>query len=226
MQEREEVAYFMRRLYRQGLTTCSGGNISCRIGEDCVAITASKLDKAELRAAGVGLVKLVGGSNLTPELGLSIETGMHLAIYRQRPSLRAIVHAHPVTASAFCATRGASLDTTLTAEAYALLGLPAWIPYALMGSEELAAAVAAGMGDSVCLLLENHGVVAVGENLLTAFDRLELLEVAAQHTLILRQLGGASPLDAAKRRELDAFVGRAQSRAQDRPTYDKESNRT
>ncbi|HQL09126.1 MAG TPA: class II aldolase/adducin family protein, partial [Lentisphaeria bacterium] len=82
-EEREQVAYFMRRLYRQGLTTTSGGNISCRVGDGCVAITASKLDKAELAASGVGVVELDGGGNLTPELGLSIETGMHLAIYRR-----------------------------------------------------------------------------------------------------------------------------------------------
>lgn len=210
-EEREQVAYFMRRLYRQGLTTTSGGNISCRVGDGCVAITASKLDKAELAASGVGVVALGGGGNLTPELGLSIETGMHLAIYRRRPDVQAIVHAHPVTASAFCAVRGVELDTTLTAEAYALLGRPAFIPYALMGTDDLATRAAAGMGDSVCLLLENHGVLAVGDTLLAAFDRLELLEVAARHTLIVRQLGGVSPLDATKIRELDHFVGRAQS---------------
>ncbi|NMA45766.1 MAG: class II aldolase/adducin family protein [Lentisphaerae bacterium] len=210
-EERGQVAYFMRRLYRQGLTTTSGGNISCRVGDGCVAISASKLDKGELAATGVGVVELAGGANLTPELGLSIETGMHLAIYRQRPDVQAIVHAHPVTAGAFCAIRGVELDTTLTAEAYALLGRPVFIPYALMGTEELATRVATGIGAAVCLLLENHGVLAVGDTLLAAFDRLELLEVAARHTLIVRQLGGVSPLDAAKLRELDHFVGRAQS---------------
>ena len=209
--EREQVAYFMRRLYRQGLTTTSGGNISCRVGEDCVAITASKLDKAELAAAGVGVVELASGRTLTPELELSIETGMHVAIYRRRPDVQAIVHAHPVTASAFSAVRGVEVDTTLTAEAYALLGRPAFIPYALMGTADLATRVSAGVGDSVCLLLENHGVLAVGGTLLAAFDRLELLEVAARHTLIVRQLGGVSPLDTAKMKELDHFVGRAQS---------------
>lgn len=208
---RGQVAYFMRRLYRQGLTTTSGGNISCRVGDGCVAISASKLDKGELAAAGVGVVELAGGGNLTPELGLSIETGMHLAIYRQRPDVQAIVHAHPVTASAFCAVRGVEVDTTLTAEAYALLGRPVFIPYALMGTDELAGQVAAGIGTAVCLLLENHGVLAVGDTLLAAFDRLELLEVAARHTLIVRQLGGVRPLDAAKIRELDHFVGRTQS---------------
>ena len=121
--EREQVAYFMRRLYRQQLTTTSGGNISCRIANgDIVAITASKLDKCELLADGVGLVAMDGAS-LTPELNLSIETGMHLAIYRARPDVTAIVHAHPATATAFCAVKK-PLDTRLTAEAYAILGKP------------------------------------------------------------------------------------------------------
>lgn len=206
--EREQIAYFMRRLYRQGLTTTSGGNISCRCSAGRVAITASKLDKAELAAAGVGVVALGSGECLTPGLSLSIETGMHLAIYRRQPAVQAIVHAHPVTASAFCAVRGVALETTLTAEAYALLGTPTFIPYALMGTDDLATRVADGMGESVCLLLENHGVLAVGTTLLEAFDRLELLEVAARHTLIVRQLGGKSALDEAKLRELDVFAGR------------------
>ncbi len=204
---REQVAYFMRRLYRQGLTTTSGGNISVRCDDELVAITASQSDKGEQTAEQVGLVTLAG-ERLTPELKLSIETGMHLAIYRACPDVRAIVHAHPATASAFCASE-TPIDTRLTAENYALLG-PAipMVPYAIMGSEKLAELTAQYAQQAPCVLLKNHGVVATAATLLSAFDRLELVENAAQLTLAVAQLGKPVHLTADQQRELDRFMGR------------------
>ena len=99
-EEREAVAYFMRRLYRQFLTTTSGGNISCRTADGNIVITASQSDKGEQSPDKVGIVTM-NGENLTPHLKLSIETSMHLAIYRTRQDINAIVHAHPVTATLF-----------------------------------------------------------------------------------------------------------------------------
>ena len=206
--ERGQVAYFMRRLYRQGLTTTSGGNISCIMPEGVMAITASQWDKCEIQADGIGLVNMEDGHSLTPELKLSIETEMHLEIYRKRPDVKAIVHAHPVTATAFCAMDKA-IDTHLTAEAYALLGEPVWIPYALMGTSQLAHNVAACMkAPCVCGLMENHGVLALGPTLLAAFDRLELLEAAARQTVITAQMNSIHQLTKEQLKELDAFVGR------------------
>lgn len=203
---REAVSYFMRRLYRQGLTTTSGGNISARIDDHCVAISASKSDKAELRPDQVGIVAM-DGTNLTPGLALSIETGMHLAIYRVRPDVKAIVHAHPPVASAFCAT-AVPINAHLTAEAYAIVGNPAFLAYACMGTQALAETVATGMATAVTALLENHGALAVGVSLLEAFDRLEVLEVAAKHTLITRQLGSVRDIEGERLQELDRLMGR------------------
>ncbi|MBR5025044.1 MAG: class II aldolase/adducin family protein [Victivallales bacterium] len=203
---RNQVAYFMQRLYRHGLTTTSGGNISCRTPEGHVAISASKFDKGELTAEGVGVVTL-DRKLLTPGIPLSIEVGIHLDIYRKRPEIMAIVHAHPVTATAFCASK-VKLDTHLTAEAYAILGDPVFIPYELMGTPKLAERVSNAMQTAACGLMENHGVITVGKTLLEAFDRLEVLEVAARHSLIVAQLGQASPLTPEQIVELDHFVGR------------------
>ncbi|NLF16318.1 MAG: class II aldolase/adducin family protein [Lentisphaerae bacterium] len=205
--ERDQVAYFMRRLYRQGLTTTSGGNLSCRAGEAHVVLTPSAIDKGEMQAEQVGILTLAG-VNETPELRPSIEAAMHLAIYRSHPEVRAIVHAHPVTASFFCAC-AEGIDTHLTAEAYALLGDPVMAEYARMGTADLAAAVSAGVARGVCVLLRNHGVLTVGDTLLQAFDRLEVLEVAARQTLMARPACMVRRLDPAQRRELDRFMGRA-----------------
>ncbi|MBQ9337415.1 MAG: class II aldolase/adducin family protein [Lentisphaeria bacterium] len=203
--ERTETAAFMRRLYRQFLTTTSGGNISCRLPDGNIAITASQSDKAEQRPETVGIVSPDGGS-LTPELKLSIETGMHLAVYRARPDVNAIVHAHPVTATFFTVT-DRPIDLCLTAEAYAVVGSVVRIPYALMGTPELAAAVAAHLRDCDCGLMDNHGVITLGKTLLSAFDKMELLECAAKQTLMACTLP-ARELTLAQLDELDRFAGR------------------
>ena len=203
--EREQVAYFMRRLYRQFLTTTSGGNISCRTSDGNIAITASQSDKCEQQAETVGIITL-DGKSLTPELKLSIETGMHLAIYRERPDVSAIVHAHPVTATFFCTTKQ-NINMHLTAEAYAVAGDVVRIPYALMGSSELAELAAANMKHADCGLMENHGVIALAKTLLSAFDKMELLESAAKQTLMSYTLPARS-LSEEQLRELDRFMGR------------------
>ena len=204
--EREEVASFMRRLYRQFLTTTSGGNISCRVADGNIVITASQSDKGEQRPEHVGIVT-PDGTSLTPHLKLSIETGMHLAIYAARPDVMAIVHAHPVTATLFTAADSIPLNMHLTAEAYAVAGETVMIPYALMGSEALAANVAEKMRDHDCGLMENHGVITLGKTLLQAFDRMELLECAAKQT-VMSQLIPCRNLTKERLEELDRFVGR------------------
>ncbi len=88
-QTKEDVAYFMRRLYDQRLTTTSGGNISFRM-EDQVFITPSQTDKATITAEEIGVLS-ISGENQTPHLKPSMESKMHLAIYHLRPDVKAIV---------------------------------------------------------------------------------------------------------------------------------------
>ena len=196
----------MRRLYRQFLTTTSGGNISCRTPDGNIVITASQSDKGEQTKENVGIVT-PEGENLTKELKLSIETNLHLAIYKVRKDVNAIVHAHPVTATFFCAAKACELNTRLTAEAYAVAGDVVKIPYALMGTQELAELTAEKMRFYNCGLMENHGVITVGKDLLTAFDRMELLENAAKQTIMAHTIG-ANSLSEEQLDELDRYTGR------------------
>jgi len=89
--ERKEVARFMRRLYKHGLTTTSGGNISLKISDDLIAITPSATDKGSMKWKEVGLLTMEG-ENLTPDLKPSIESEMHLSIYRKKPSKPLCTH--------------------------------------------------------------------------------------------------------------------------------------
>lgn len=198
--ERKEVAMFMRRLYKHGLTTTSGGNISQKISDDLIAITPSATDKGNMKWTEIGLMTLKG-ENLTPDLKPSIETEMHLSIYRKR-EVKAIVHAHPVFATAFTAMKN-RINIKLTAEACAILQEPFVVPYALMGTKKLAESVADNIDKSDILLLENHGILTVGDTLLQAFDKIEVLENAARMTLIVDFAGKKKSLSKEKIKEIE-----------------------
>jgi L-fuculose-phosphate aldolase len=180
--ERASVAAMMTRLYNCRLTTTSGGNISFRLNDDLFCITPSKLDKANLQADQIAIVAF-SGENLTPHLGLSIEHEMHRQALIVRPEMRAVVHAHPCYASAFTAMKR-PINTRLLAESWFLLEEPAMASYERMGTTVLAAVVAASLKSSKVVLMENHGVIAVGATLLEAFDLIEVLENSAKMTFI------------------------------------------
>jgi L-fuculose-phosphate aldolase len=198
---RKEVARFMRRLYRQGLTTTSGGNISLKVSEDTILITPSATDKGQMKWKEVGIMSILG-ENLTPDLKPSIESALHLGIYKKNSEVLAIVHAHPVFASSFTAMK-CTINTSLTAEARAICGEPKFVPYALMGSSELADVTAENASEADVMLLENHGILTTGKTLLSAFDKLEVLENAAKMTLIVELTGKKKSLSPSRLRELD-----------------------
>ncbi len=199
--EKKEVAYFMQRLYEQKLTTCSGGNISFKIDDENILITPSQLDKARLTASQIGIMSLEG-ENHTPELKPTMESGMHLSIYKKRPDVKAIVHAHPIYATSFSATNK-KVNCKLTGEARFVIGEPAYTKYALMGSEELAGIVSEATLNANVVVMKNHGVLAVGESLLQAFDRLEVFEASAKITLISGLLGEHNNLSTEELKAID-----------------------
>lgn len=194
-QQRVEVAACMTRLYERGLTTTSGGNISLRLDRAHFCITASGKDKASLTADDIAVADF-DGKNLTPHLKMSIENGIHRLVLLARPDMNAVVHAHSLYASAFSAIRPREgetnpVDTALIAESWFLLGNAGYVPYHKQGSGALAEAVADASRTYDVMLMENHGVVAVGRTLIEAFDRIEVFENAARMTYITRTLAAA-----------------------------------
>ena len=197
----------MNRLYAQGLTTTSGGNISLRTANDRILLTPSATDKGRMTAEQIAEIGM-DGTNHTPGLKPSGETSMHLEIYKRRPDVKAIVHAHPPMASVF-AVAEKKLNVRLIAESYAILGEPAVAPYALTGTQELADHVAGTLPKGTsCVLMKNHGALTVGTTLLEAFDRMEVLENAAKINLYAHQLGGVNELSSEQCADLDHWVKR------------------
>lgn len=207
MRERElkaEVALTIGRLYQRGLTTATGGNVSARYGS-LMLITPSGKDKAALTADDIARVDIKTGENLTPEFKLSIESSMHRALYLSRPDCMAICHSHPTTSSLFTATKE-EIRTDLIAESWYLLGKVIKVPYALMGSKELAENVSRLASEGDVFLLENHGVLTLGKTLLNAFDKIECLEQAAKMTVIAKGFT-LSPLNTERKAEIDLMKG-------------------
>jgi L-fuculose-phosphate aldolase len=208
--EREQVAYFMRRLYNRGLTTSSGGNLSLRVGDSHVLLTPSALDKGELVADQV-LLATLDGENLSPHLKPTIETSMHLAVLRARPDIRAVVHAHPAFATSFaCVDR--ELDTALTSEIYMHVPKIGCAPFATPGTDALGHVVAGALADVDVALMRNHGVIAVGQTMFKAFDLLESTESFARTSFIAHLISDPShpvlTISAPELRAIDLVCGR------------------
>ncbi len=192
-EEKRAVAETMRRLYSRGLTTATGGNVSMRRG-NLIFITPSSLDKSSLSADDIAVVDLDTGENLTPDKKLSIETWMHAAVYSSRRDVGAVVHSHPTFSSLYSASSD-SINTHIIAEAYYLLDEVIKVPYALMGSRMLAEYVGKSVVKGSAFLLENHGALTVGKDMLSAFDRMEVLEQSAKMTYLSNGLKDRCNLD-------------------------------
>ena len=201
---KKEVAYFMRRLYKKNLTTTSGGNISYKYDNDTVLISPSELDKARIKGKQIGVITM-GGKSLSPDIKFSIETDMHLSIYRKRPDIKAIIHAHPPVSTSFTAMNK-SINCKLIAESYFILGTPQIAPYALMGTQSLANIVSEKAIHTNVILMQNHGIICLGKSLLEAFNKIEILEASAKMTLITELMKDIRQLTPEQIKEIDKLT--------------------
>jgi L-fuculose-phosphate aldolase len=191
---REELVATMDRIYRYHMTTTSGGNLSILDPDGSIWITPSRVDKGSLRPADVVRVRADGTKEgLHPP---SSEFPFHREIYRRRPDIKAIVHAHPGALVAFSIVRRLP-ETRVQTHAHNLCGKIAYAAYACPGSQELGDKIAESFaGGADCVMLENHGVVIGGRDLAEAFQRFETLEFVAQTVIRASALGELRTLEA------------------------------
>jgi L-fuculose-phosphate aldolase len=204
-EDRILVATYMKRLYKTGLTTSTGGNISRRVGENLLLITPSQKDKSNLKPYDICFANFTG-ENLTPKFKCSMELGMHIAIYKQREDINSICHAHPTFASAYSFS-DKHINSSLSGEMRALCGEIFKADYALMGTNELAENVAEKVRQSNVILLENHGALTLGTSLNQAFERMEILEKIAKSNFLLNIIQGSKNLPAKDIEEIDELFG-------------------
>jgi len=167
-------------LVRDGYIRGLGGNVSMLVeGEDVVVVTPSQREYNTLAVDDICVVDLdlkpVDDNGLKP----SVETGMHAAVYRNRRDVGAVVHTHQVYASVF-----AIINTPIPAlfdEVASTIGpLVEVVPYGLSGSPQLLENVVSKLGSrGNCYILQNHGILALGADLMKAKRAAELLEKCA-----------------------------------------------
>ena len=191
---REELCQVCRLLYQRGYTVGHDGNVSLRLGEDQILVTPSGVGKGRLRPEM--LVKCtLSGEVLEGDRHPSSETPMHLMVYRERPDVRAVVHAHPPMATAFAVCRRP-------------LGELPVAPFALPSTREVPDSVRPFVRDHSAVLLANHGALAWGPDLWSAFDRMETVEQTARIYANVQLLGGGVELTEAQTAALLGLAGR------------------
>ena len=182
------------------------GNVSVRISDATVLITPAGMRKGDIEVEDLILVDR-RGSVVEGRGRASTETGMHLRIYQLRPDVRAVAHAHPPVATGFAAA-GIALTECVLPEVIVGLGQVPLTRYATPGTPELSDSLDPVIRDHDAWLLQNHGAVAVGEDVLSAYQRLETVEHSARILLVARLLGGPDPLTRTQVDELLAARGR------------------
>ena len=200
-QARRDIIEAGRRLYLKGFAAANDGNISARVSENEIWATPSGVSKGFMTEDM--LVKLdLEGNILEGNMRPSSEIRMHLAIYRASPVIGGVVHAHPPASTAFAAA-GLPIDTALVQEAVVSLGVILVAPFAMPGSRELAEGVAPLALEYNGALLEHHGAVAWGCDVMQALYRIESMEHCAMIALYARMLGNLRPMTQA---QIDALI--------------------
>ena len=191
-QDRETLCQVCLLLYQRGYVVSNDGNVSVRIGEDQVLITPSGVSKGRLTPDMLVVCDLEGRV-LAGRLHPSSESAMHLLVYRERPDVRAVVHAHPPMATAFAICRRPLAQHYLT-ETISGLGEVPVAPFALPSTSQVPDSLRPYVAGCNGALLANHGAIAWGRDLWHAFDRMEQVEQTAKIFALVHQLGGGVEL--------------------------------
>ncbi|ABP66481.1 class II aldolase/adducin family protein [Caldicellulosiruptor saccharolyticus DSM 8903] len=188
----EQIVMIMERIYGYGMTTTSGGNISIMDENGDIWITPSGIDKGSLKPDDIVLVRSNG--EIVGKHKPSVELPFHEVIYRSRPDIKAIIHAHPPAIMAFSLARKIP-NTKLILNVHLVCGEVELVDYALPGSTALGQKIADAFKRGInTAVLANHGIVVGAENLFKAFMAFETLDFCAQLEIRARAIGNPKAL--------------------------------
>ena len=188
VQIKQDIVEIGRRIWMRGYVAANDGNISVRMGPDEFLCTPTGVSKGFMTPEMIikvnGSGELLGG-NFRP----SSEIKMHLGVYRDRPDVNAVVHAHPPISTAF-AVAGIPLTKAVLPEVVISLGGIPLTEYGTPSTDEIPKAIAKYLQEYDAFLLENHGALTVGSDVFNAYFKMETMEHFATISLAARQLGG------------------------------------
>ena len=189
---KQDIVEVGRRIWLRGYVASNDGNISARIGPNEFLCTPTGVSKGFMTPEMI--IKVNGvGEQLSGSLKPSSEIKMHLSVYRDRPDVNAVVHAHPPISTAF-AVAGIPLSKQILPEVVISLGEIPLTEYGAPSTDEIPQAIAGFLKDHDAFLLENHGALTLGTDVYNAYYKIETMEHFATISLAARQLGGEREL--------------------------------
>ncbi len=190
---RKVIVEVGRLMYERSYVVGSDGNVSIRLDENRLMASPTMTSKGRMTEDSLAITDIDG--NALNEKRASSELEMHILIYRMRPDVKAVCHAHPPHGSAFAAA-GLPIDKPILSEVILTLGCVPLTNYGTPSTVELTDAMKPFVEHHNALLMANHGAVAYGNDLWQAFDRMETLEHTAKIAILAKALGGANDLPA------------------------------
>src|SRR5687767_13433537 len=197
---KEQMCEIGRRIWLKGFCAGNEGNHSYRIGPDRVLCTPTGISKGFLKPDDICTVDMEG-KQVAGTRKRTSEILMHLAIYKARPDVRAVIHSHPPHATAF-AVAGVELPTCIHPEAEVFLGAVKTAKYVTPGDTRLGESILPYVKDSNTILLQSHGVVCFHPDMEQAYYQLEIVDAYARILLLAKQVGSIRPLGADEMKEL------------------------
>jgi len=190
---RRDLITVCHLMYERSYVVSSDGNVSVRLDDGRILATPTMTCKGRMTDDLIAVTD-IDGKKLN-ERKASSELAMHLLIYRERPDVKAVCHAHPPHGTAF-AVAGLAIDQPILSEVILTLGCVPLASYGTPSTDELTQQMQPLVKHHNALLMANHGAVAYGSDLWQAWDRLETLEHTAKIAILSRMLGGSKNLPA------------------------------
>ncbi len=191
-EHRQDIVEVGKLVWQKGWVAANDGNITVRLDDDRVLCTPTGVCKAMMHPDDL-IICDMNGKKLAGTKERTTEIEMHLTVYRLRPDIRGVVHAHPPVATGYAAA-GRSLNLALLPEVVIGLGCVPLAGYGLPGTPELTEPMLPLIPKYDALLMGNHGAVCYGEDVYRAFFRMETVEHFARISLVAELLGGAKVL--------------------------------
>ena len=180
-------------MYDRGLTASNDGNISAKAGADTIMITATGACKGRMDRGQLSTISIQTGEIIDGSLAPSSETDIHLATYRNRPDVNAVIHAHSPFLTALAITGTAFPSDVLPEVVFTLGEVPTSRP-AIQRTPDYLDSIVTGLGPGQALLLDHHGAMTVGDSLEGALITLERIEHVAHVFWIARSIGSVQHL--------------------------------
>lgn len=199
---RATIVEIGRIVWEKGWVAANDGNFSIRLDDERILATPTNVSKGRMRPEDLIICDL-DGRKLAGTRERTSEILMHLTIYRHRPDVRAVAHAHTPVSTGFAAA-GRALNLALLPEVVVTLGCVPLAPYGLPGTPALSEQILPFVPAYNAILLANHGLVTCGEDLWQAYFRMETVEHLARIQLVAELAGGPKLLDRQEVTELIA----------------------